>query len=195
MREKVESIKRLKAMGLNMHKTVISEDVEEIEAIAKSWQRFSIRTDGLHRLRDMPFFMQKEYLDKTGDADLKKFLKQGMQDDLCFIIADGIKHDDIQLYNGVARISPNADFSLEMCTAKVPLRKMYGYPTFNLTGNLADGLRSCSMLGDVQISPKSLMRDLLDLYGLQIWGKYIEFTKYPVPVGEGASPYVFWEVR
>ena len=172
MREKVESIKRLKAMGLNMHKTVISEDAEEIEAIAKNWQRFSIRTDGLHRLRDMPFFMQKEYLDKTGDADLKKFLKQGMQDDLCFIIADGIKHDDIQLYNGVARISPNADFSLEMCTAKVPLRKMYGYPTF-----------------------KTLMRDLLDLYGLQIWGKYIEFTKYPVPIGEGASPYVFWEVR
>lgn len=195
MYEKTNSMERLRSMGLNRHNTLISKNPNEILLAAGDMQRFTIRTDSREIRSELPFYMQKLPLTETGDKKLQDFLEAGLNENFAFIIADGIRHDEIQLYNGVAMLTINGDFSLEMSTAKVPLRKMYNHPTFFLSGHLTDRLHHLYCKGLHQYPKGDLLKDMMDLYQLGIFNKYVEFTKYPVKLGELNDQYVYWEVR
>jgi hypothetical protein len=195
MYEKIESINRLSAMGLNRHNMVISKDPTEILLAALRMDQFTVRTDGKEQVTDLPFYVQEEPLHKEGFSRLTRFLSNGAKRDYAFIIADGIRYDPIQLYNGVVNIKRDGRFMLEISTKKVPLRHMYDGSTFGMIGKLGDRIRDMECIGPYQYPKKELIEDIFNIYQFGIFGKDIEFTRYPIPLGEKKECFVFWQIR
>lgn len=182
-------------MGLNRHNTVISKDPTEIFLAALRMEQFTVRTDGKEQVTNLPFYVQDEPLHEEGFSRTTRFLSNGVKKNYAFIIADGIRYDPVQLYNGVVNIRRDGRFMLEISAKKVPLRYMYDGSTFSMTGKLGDRMRDMECIGPYQCPKKELVDDIFSLYQYGIFGKDIEFTKYPTAVGEKSECYVFWQIR
>lgn len=202
--KKVNSILKLRELGLNLHNTVITKDINEALETARKMGRFTIRTDISNRKAgkwkngtELPFIIQKEELKEAEDINtLKSKLRDLLQQGYTLIIADGIKYDDIQCYNAVGYIDENGYYLVEISTEKVPLRCMYNKEgIFAVEGNIAEGIMGATFYGKVNYDRHNIINDIGDLYTKGIYKKWMEFTRYPIKLGEREDYFVFWEIR
>jgi len=197
--KKVMSILKLQQLGLNMHNTVITKDLDYAMATILDWKGiFSLRTDSTFRTEDLPFIFSTEEILSKNDERYKAFLQEVegfLEKGYCLIIADGIKHDPIQSYNAVLNIKPNGDFKIEISTEKIPLRKMYNGNTYYLKGNITEKIRYLETSGKQCYDKNLILRDVSELYKHKIFNKDIEFTKYPINLGMKNDEFVFWQIR
>lgn len=198
---KVDGLKNLMRMGLNVHDNVITNNIVEAMDAVRKFGRFTVRTDinintteGWGNGTQLPFIMQKRETENTDliQEQLRDLIYRGYM----LIITDGIKHDEIQDYNAVATIYKNGDYKVEVSTKKVPLRKMYSYDgIFIAEGNTCDNVWNTRFYGNVDYDRKSIIKDMQELYTKEIYGRAIEFTKYPIDVGIRKERLVFWQIR
>ena len=196
MFDKIKSLNNIVNLNLNLHKFYIPDTYEEYRNLVYKFELCTIRTDHKFISEDLPFYIfnkQKdndEYLDLIWDKALGKQYK--------LIISDGIKYDNIQKYNMVAKIQKNGDFLFEASDLKIPLRHMYRHPAslLSCTGNLSDGIHLWHMFNKrYGIDKLIIRRDLLTLYNCGLFDKWLEVTKYPIPVGVKRENIVFWQIK
>ena len=196
MFDKIKSLNNIVNLNLNLHKFYIPDTYEEYRNLVYKFELCTIRTDHKFISEDLPFYIfnkQKdndEYLDLIWDKALGKQYK--------LIISDGIKYDNIQKYNMVAKIQKNGDFLFEASDLKIPLRHMYRHPAslLSCTGNLSDGIHLWHMFNKrYGIDKLIIRRDLLTLYNCGLFDKWLEVTKYPIPVGIKSENIVFWQIK
>jgi len=196
MFDKIESLNTIVGLNLNLHKFYIPDTYEEYRNLTDKFDLCTIRTDHKFISEDLPFYIfnkQKdndEYLDLIWDEAQAKQYK--------LIISDGIKYDNIQKYNMVAKIQKNGDFIFEVSDLKIPLRHMYRHPSslLSCTGNLSEAIHLWHMFNKrYGIDKLIIRRDLLTLYNCGLFDKWLEVTKYPIPVGVKRENIVFWQIK
>ncbi len=171
-------------LGLNLHNTVITQDIHEAMDTVRNFGMFTIRTDcnsstaGVWKNgTQFPFIVQSKEIENYKDIECK--IQSLIDSGYALIIADVIKYYNIQIYNAVAYLEENGKFIVEVSTKKVPLRKMYHYDgIFIAEGNICEGVREVDFYGVVDYDKIELLRDMGELYTKGIYKKWIEFTKH-----------------
>lgn len=191
--KKIESLRDLQRMQLNVHAWAVPESLQQFRDIVKKFNFYcTVRTDSLCATYCLPFY---EILEED-EATLLHIWMQSIENNYKLIVANGRRADDSMWYNASARIEKNGDFEIEFSKRRVPQRKMFEHKTSSISGNLLCTIQSWrkdSWLAEV--STVDLRRELSFLYSLGIYGKWIEFTTYTEPVGELQQERAFWQVQ
>lgn len=113
------------------------------------------------------------------------------------LCSNGLRYDDVMLFNFVGRLLKNNQFEIEFSTRKVPLRKMYQYSTRIVRGNLADRYKDFEFYGDDShlISRKDLELVLAFMQRIGYTNQLIEGSCYEVPVGVYRERIVCWQIQ
>ena len=196
MFDKIKRLNNIVNLGLNLHQFYIPETYEEYKNLISKFELCTIRTDHKYISEDLPFYIFNRQKDGEEYLDLIWDEAQGKQYRL--IISDGIKYDNIQKYNMVVKLQSNGDFIFEASDLKIPLRHMYRYPSslLSCTGNLSESIHLWHMFNKrYGINKLIVRRDLLILYNCGLFDKWLEVTKYPIPVGNRKENIVFWQIQ
>jgi len=196
MFDKIESLNNIVKLNLNVHQFFIPKTYEEYRDLVNKFGLCTIRTDHKYISEDLPFYIFNKQKDGEEELNLIWDESQGKQYKL--IISNGIKYDNIQKYNMVMKIQKNGDFIFEASDLKIPLRHMYRNPSslLSCTGNLSEGIHLWHMFkGRYGIDKLIIRRDLLTLYNSGLFDKWLEVTKYPIPVGMKNEHIVFWQIK
>jgi len=198
MYEKIRSMEKINSMNLNMQRWCVPETYEEYLRIINDWVFVTIRTDHETKTYDLPFYIIEQPITL---AELKNIWKELKSKNCKLIISDGIKFDKIQEYNMVISIEKDGQFMFEASLLKIPLRHLYKHPQSMLScqGCIGEDPNhwinynpSVSGLNKAQI--KKDIEDLYCTYQEIIFGKTLEITKYPIPVGTQKKNIVFWQM-
>lgn len=201
MYNKVESLKRIQRLGLNIHNTIITDDLEEVDrTVSKYRYMCSIRTDKKTGIaKDLPF-----YLISTKDdyLKIKEKLKKNKLDKIMFIVSNGHQYDDSLRYNMVVYFERNGDFRLEYNAINVPLRHMYRYPEemINIEGNINETVASWKV--ENKEHNKINIREVgriaasvyMEVYSKGLWDRNLEISVYDRECGELMKEYIYWEI-
>jgi len=194
--EKTRSLNSIVSFNLNVHQFYIPKLYTEYRSLVNKLGLCTLRTDHASLLEDLPFYIVDAHKDSSEklDAIWANAQDRGYR----FIISDGIKYDAIQEYNMVVKFQEDGHFLFEASGLKVPLRHMYRYPTslLSCTGTLSEGIHLWYMF-NVQYGLNRLVikNDLLTLYNYGLFDKWLEVTKYPIPVGIRNENIVFWQIK
>jgi len=193
MYDKITSLNKIVDMGLNVHKFYIPNNLDEFKTICNEFEFCTIRTDHRDRSEDLPFYLY----DKSKDSKnrLNQIWDETQQGEYKLIIANAIQFDNIQEYNMVIKIQENGDFIFEASELKIPLRKMYEHPLLSCEGNIVDKPSRWKIYNNREaLNKNTINNDLLTLYNFEIFNKWLEVTKYPIPVGIQNDKIVFWQI-
>lgn len=201
--KKIDSIKRLDEIGLNIHNTVITNNIELAIQTVISYSIFSVRTDTYDYSniawgdgQDLPFYFQDEAVSNFQVLKYKELFQRLIEAGFYLIISDGQKYDTVQSYNAVLDIKRNGDFRIEASTKKVPLRMMYKLDgLFYVQGNIADKIRDMQWFKVQEYSKHDIVQDIQEIYTYGVYNRELEFTRYPVNVGKNQKRFAFWQIR
>lgn len=193
MFNKINSLKSIVKLGLNVHRFYIPNSYKEYIKLLQDLSFCTIRTDHETIKENLPF-----YIVNTQKNDMRlidNIWDEAQQNNYKLIISDGIKYDSIQEYNLVTKINENGDFIFEASELKIPLRHMYRYPLLSCYGNIADKISDWDIINNKYgLDKRTIKRDLEILYTYGIYNKWLEVTKYPQGVGIKNEPIVFWQI-
>lgn len=190
---KIKSIKSIVQLGLNIHRFLIPSTETEFYNVLKDMQHCTIRTDHEKKTEDLPFYVVNTK--ETSVDNIKNIWESAQQEKYRLIISDGIKYDSVQKYNLVTKIEKNGDFIFEASDLKIPLRHMYRHPLLSCHGNISDNIHEWSCESEkFGINKVDIKRDLEELYTYQLYGHWLETTKYPIKVGTKQHNIVFWQI-
>lgn len=193
MYSKIASLKNLVNMGLNVHEYCIPESQSEFLDCLCKFQFCTIRTDHAEQSQNLPFYVFD--LNKDG---IKKGYDIWAESCVCnykLIVANGIKYDNIQIYNMATKLNANGDFIFEASDLKVPLRHMYRYPLLSCSGNISDKIHNWDIYNQLYgLNKSNIKKDLEELYCHNIFNKWLEVTKYPITVGTQNRDIIFWQI-
>ena len=194
MFEKIQSLNNIVSLGLNVHQFYIPRTYEEYIAIVSRLGKCTIRTDHEVIENDLPFYV----ITSEEREDLDLIWDEAQSNQYQLIISNGIKYDPIQKYNMVVKLQSNGDFTFEVSDLKIPLRHMYRYPwsLLSCVGNLTENVNLWHMFNKrYGIDKLIIQRDLLALYNYGLFDKWLEVTKYLVPVGMKNENIIFWQIK
>jgi hypothetical protein len=193
MYNKIKSLQSIVDKGLNVHKFYIPDTYQEYSHLIEKLKFCTIRTDHAIITEDLPFYIfnsSKDTIQKMNDIWNDCLTKEYK-----LIISDGIQYDNVQEYNLVTKIQENGDFIFEASELKIPLRHMYRHPLLSCSGNIADEISQWEVYNArYGINKINIKQDLLTLYDYQIFDKWLETTKYPIPVGTQNTNIIFWQI-
>jgi hypothetical protein len=191
--KKINSLMNLVKRGLNTHVFYIPETYWGYLNLVYTLSCCTVRTDHAVVSEDLPFYIINLAVDST--EYIQNIWDQAVLNEYKLIVSDGIKFDEVKKYNMVIKIEKNGDFIFEASAKKVPLRRMYRYPLLSCSGNIADEVSEWAVYNSIPgINRIDLKKDIEELYTLQIFGKWLELTKYPLPVGILQKDIVFWQI-
>jgi hypothetical protein len=200
MYKKIESLQRIKQLGLNLHNFFIPESFKEFLNLAFKLRHFTIRTDAEYISQDLPFFIVNiEEIDMV-HSHLLDIWNKIKDKDCKAILSDGIKHDKVQVYNMCINLQKNGDFILEASHLKIPLRKMYAFPNdlLSCVGNICESpIHWLYENKTYMINRYNLWKDIVNLYANYneiLFNNWAEITKYPKNVGIQNKDIVFWQL-
>lgn len=192
MYNKIKSIQKIVEMELNMHRFFIPNSYQEFINVLIAMKNCTIRTDHAFKTENLPFYI---YDTADGFKKAEKIWSEAETEEYKLIISDGIKYDNIQEYNMVVKIDKRGEFIFEASEMKIPLRHMYSYPLLSCSGNIADKVTKWEVYNQrYGINKLDIKRDLEELYLYHIFNKWLEITKYPIPVGVQNQKTIFWQV-
>jgi hypothetical protein len=199
MYDKIASMEWIRDTGLNIHRFYVPNNVFEFSKIVIDLEQCSIRTDHATRTKGMPFYTMDIFKVKNFCKSIVDIWSESEREGYKLIVSDGIKYDSVQEYNMTIKIAENGDFDFEASPEKVPLRHMYRYPLLSCTGNVSD--EASGWLPYKQrydLNRVGIRRDLGYLYEQcyrhKLFNKWLELTKYPIPVGLQERHIVFWQI-
>lgn len=205
MFEKIKSLEKIKKLNMNYHDYTIPESFMAFVGCCVRYGEFTIRMDSDTITDDLPFFIKSVTVNLFGDIRNDDItwcyhLWVTYHDGLGyrFIVSDGIKYDNIQDYNIVAKIECDGEFVFEASDLKRPLRHMYRSPEKLLccSGNIKDDISQWNIINNIYgIDRRKIKRDLETMYTYQQHGKWLECTKYPIGVGVKKENTVIWQIR
>jgi hypothetical protein len=180
-------------MGLNVHNFYIPNTYEEYKNITHQLKFCTIRTDHKFITEDLPFYIYDS--NKDSEDKLISIWNESQQKEFKLIISNGIQYDNIQEYNMVIKLQKNGDFIFEASELKIPLRHMYRHPLLSCSGDISDEIPQWDIYNArYGINKINIKNDLLTLYNYQIFDKWLEVTKYPIPVGIKNNNIIFWQI-
>lgn len=193
MFKKIKSLCELQENGFNVHYFIVPNTLNEFLQTVLNMQHCTIRYDHTIESKDLPFqiITQKD----LSIQNLTAIWNQAKQKEYQLIISNGIQYDPIQTYNMTVKFEKNGDFIFEASGEKVPLRHMYRYPLLSCAGNLTDSIQEWQIIHQLYgLNKCEIKKDLEQLYTHEIYGKWIELTKYPIPVGTQKEQIIFWQI-
>ncbi len=193
MFSKILSLQTIHESGMNHHNYYIPNTYSEFLDIVNQVQHCTIRTDHANITKDLPFYVY--HSDKDNESKLIDIWEIANKSYYKLIISDGIKYDNIQKYNMSVSIKQNGDFIFETSELKIPLRHMYKHPLLSCEGNIGDEVSSWLVHNArYGINRHEVKRDLESLYDHKLFDRWLEITKYPIPVGVKQEKIVFWQI-
>jgi len=193
MYDKINNLKSILKQGLNVHEFHIPNTYKEYKKLINEFKICTIRTDHKKISQDLPFYIFNT--EKDNKEKLNTIWIETIGREYKLIISNGIQYDNIQEYNMVVKLHKNGDFLFEASELKIPLRHMYRYPLLSCSGNLKDEVSQWEVYNArYGINKIYIKNDLLTLYNYGIFDRWLEITKYPVPVGVKKENIVFWQI-
>lgn len=201
MFHKIEAINKIRKLKLNIHNTVITDDLDELDKTVKCYNYMcSIRTDREKGVtKELPFYLISCIDDYI---KIKDKLKLNKQDSMIFIISNGHQYDDKLRYNLVVSFDKSGEFVLEYNATNVPLRHMYRYPDdmVYVEGNINETVASLRVANkehnkiNVREVGEIIASIYLDIYNKGLWDRNLEVSVYSEDCGELNKEYVYWEI-
>ena len=193
MYNKINSLKTIVNKGLNVHSFYIPNTYEEYKNLINEFKFCTIRTDHKFMSQDLPFYVFN--IEKDSEDKLNSIWNESQEKEYKLIISNGIQYDNIQEYNMVVKFNERGDFLFEASELKIPLRHMYRYSLLSCSGNISDEVSQWEVYNTrYGINKINIKNDLLTLYNYQLFDKWLEITKYPIPVGIKNNNIVFWQI-
>lgn len=193
MFNKIKSLNNIINLGLNVHKFYIPNTYEEYCDLINKFKLCTIRTDHKFITEDLPFYIYDS--NKDNETKLNSIWNEAQKKEFKLIISDGIQYDTIQEYNMVIKLQNNGDFIFEASELKIPLRHMYRHPLLSCSGNISNEISQWDIYNKrYGIDKINIKKDLLLLYNYQLFDKWLEITKYPIPVGIKNTNIIFWQI-
>ena len=193
MYSKINSLKIIINKGLNVHNFYIPYNYDQYKLLLNELKFCTIRTDYKTIPQDLPFY--EFNIEKDDENKLNSIWNESKEKEYKLIISNGIQYDNIQEYNMVVKFNEKGDFLFEASELKIPLRHMYRYPLLSCSGNIADEISQWEIYNArYGINKLNIKNDLLTLYNYQLFDKWLEITKYPIPVGVKNNNIVFWQI-
>lgn len=201
MLNKIESLKRIKRLGLNIHNTVFTNDLEVIKRVVQEYNYMcSIRTDKEQGVtKDLPFYLisSKDDYERVHDK-LALNKKEGM----VFIVSNGHQYDTSLRYNMVVSFERDGSFDIEYSPINVPLRHMYRYPEemVYIEGNINETVASWKVNNkehnkiNIRDVGKEVASIYMEIYNKNLWDRNLEVSVYDKKCGELGMEHVYWEV-
>jgi len=184
MYDKINSLKNIVKKGLNVHKFYIPNNYNQYKDLINELKFCTIRTDHKTQSQDLPFYIFN--IQKDNENKLNEIWIESQEKEYKLIISNGIQYDNIQEYNMVVRFRENGEFLFEASELKIPLRHMYRHPLLSCSGNLKDEVSQWEVY--------NARYGILTLYNHQLFNKWLEITKYPIPVGNKKENIIFWQI-
>lgn len=201
MFHKIEAINKIRKLKLNIHNTVITDDLDELDKTVKYYNYIcSIRTDREKGVtKELPFYLISSIDDYIR---IKDKLKLNKQDSMIFIVSNGHQYDDKLRYNLVISFDKNGEFALEYNATNVPLRHMYRYPDemIYVEGSINETVASWRVTNkehnkiSIREVGEIIASVYLDIYNKGLWDRNLEVSVYSKVCGELNKEYVYWEI-
>lgn len=201
MYNKVESLKKIRKLGLNIHNTIITDDLSILEDMIKKYDYVcSIRTDKEYGItKDMPFYLingQDDYKRVKSNLALDK------KEDMMFILSNGHQYDDRLIYNMVVSFEKDGKFTCEYSVKNVPLRHMYRYPRdiIYIEGNINETVASWDIKNkehnkiNIRLIGERVAQIYMETHDKGLWDRNLEISVYREKCGELNKDHVYWEV-
>lgn len=199
MGKKTDCLTLLKEKHINVHEFREIFEYQDLLDFVLDHCLVTIRFDRYDHLEELPFYIIRvnEYKISELEEKLKDICKEAGQMKCSMLCSNGLRYDDVMLFNFVGRLLKNNQFEIEFSTRKVPLRKMYQYPTRVVCGNLADRYKDYEFYGDDShvISRKDLELVLAFMQQIGYTNQLIEGSCYEVPVGVYHKRIVCWQIQ
>ena len=193
MYNKIKSLNTIVDMGLNVHKFYIPDTYKEYKDLVEQLGFCTLRTDHKNKTEDLPFYIFDSKKD-NGDKS-STIWNESLKEEYKLIISNGVKYDSIQEYNMAIKLHKDGEFIFEASELKIPLRHMYRHPLLSCSGNIADEVSQWKIYrARYGLDKITIKNDMITLYNYQIFDKWLEITKYPIPVGILNSNIIFWQI-
>lgn len=196
---KEDSLLKLLALNLNVHKYSMLETLDELLEYQDKNPEFSIRFDSAHPKENLPFYTFKNAHYHNGIKVIMNpsdIIFHAKLLDCKLLCSEGHKYDDVQICNYVYKLDPWYDFILELSFWKSPLRRMYDGTTIIIKGNLYT--EKFEIIGDYTqrhyLSRTLLYKILTDMHSNSIYNKWCECTIYPKTVGLLDKEVIYWQI-
>ncbi len=194
---KRKNLDRLVSLGFNVHEYKEINTYDELIEYSNINKQFTIRFDSIDEKNNLPFYMYDESINLNKELYFEKIIKQ-MNDLHCTLLcSNGYKYDNKLLFNFVIDIDKNNNFILELCSKKVPLRKMYEYKTTIIKGNIFDDYKNYSItnLKENEYKEKDIKKIIDVIIDNDLKIKYLEGTFYEDNVGILNNKIIFWQTN
>lgn len=199
MGKKTDCLIMLKEKHINVHAFQEVFSYDELVIYAQSHECFTIRFDRYDHLEELPFYVIRvsEYEPLKLEERLKNICMEAKQAKCSMLCSNGLRYDDVMLFNFVGKLLDQNRFEIEFSTKKVPLRKMYQYSTRVVRGNLVDRYQDFEFYGDDShvIFQKDLELVLAWMQQIGYFNRMIEGSCYQVPVGVYQERIVCWQIQ
>ena len=199
MGKKTDCLTLLKEKHINVHEFREIFEYQDLLDFVHCHQLVTIRFDRYDHLEELPFYIIRvnEYEPLKLQEKLQNICTEAKRMKCSLLCSNGLRYDDVMLFNFVGRLLKNNQFEIEFSTRKVPLRKMYQYPTRVVCGNLADRYKDYEFYGDDShvISRKDLELVLAFMQQIGYTNQLIEGSCYEVPVGVYHKRIVCWQIQ
>lgn len=187
---KINNLQRLLNDNINVHDFCEVKTLEELIRYSETNKSFSIRFDRNYQEHNLPFYVYDESI-KDKDTYFKNIIEEMHKLDCTLLCSNGHAYDNILKFNFVIDIDEKANFILELCDQKIPLRLMYQYKTTIIKGNLFQDKyeiinKEANTYDEEDIS-KIINYVVVRKY------KYLEGTLYQSKVGKLNDDIVIWQ--